>query len=337
MATCCNNCKWLSPTGRPGNPERPFCLKNLETSILGTSVLRTHPDPCTEYYDLGRIKAEVKHLIVAVLEALGGYLSKNDLEILDLRTRLSKLEGSPEVGRESDPSQPVVEPPATDSPAVAQKTSIEPPAVEEPVLESPRVRETYKGRVFTSVQKTAAVKILQFLLPRPTDSRNTNFLATQTGLKIGATQTVIKGLISRDLLREVPLGGVKIWYGVPPDRLSEVRAWISESSDELPGDATSVVAQTNTPPSVDSRPLDNSPKSNKPVDPGPGAPVANLQKIHNLPTLTYPDGKYKQATSHNPYDLKRSAWRRGYTVVELPEKRAEIAYIHRGRRNRASR
>jgi hypothetical protein len=332
MATCCNNCKWLSSTGRPGEPEKPFCLRNRSTSILLKSVFCDHLEACPDYDDLRRMKVEIRQFVSCVIEAIGSHFSSNDLAVLDLQNRLSRLET--ELGVTNPPSSvQSVETKAENKPAKVELpvSSLEVKAAQ---VESPSTREKYKWRSFNDVQRIGAVQILKLLLPKPNDSRNTRFLATQIGIAPGRTQTIINGLIQRNLLKEHRFDKKKPWYGVPPERTKEVDQWISDHSEGVPA-ATVVEPErhsslvTDLPP-----PKEVATRSKKVEDPGEGHPVATLQRT-SLDTLilTYPDGKKKSGS--RIHDLKRAAWRKGFTINELPDKRVEITYLNSKRDHRA--
>ena len=267
---------------------------------------------------------DLKEVAKIFIEAVITEVSSYELVIKDLRDRVARLETSGGViHQESVPTE------------VIRKS--QPSEVSSASTPKPSVKSSVKDR-----HLKFAVAIVKMLLKNQKEGKSPKTISAMLvskfpaeRVKLRATITILSELVLDQLVEAIEVKKNQNQYNVPESMVSTAREWVQAHSSTMSGDVpeglvveTPGVSETS---SFESKQL----KSKKVVDPGPGAPVATLQRIHTVLTLVYLDGKYKSSTGHNSYDLKRSAWRKGYTVTELEEKKAEVTYLHtRGKRSR---
>lgn len=296
MPTCCDNCKWLNRS----NLSTP-CLRGRPAAASPLGVFCIGTDPCLDFHDLTPLRGMVRNLLTSVIDQIVDAVidssTGTELILQDLQTRLSRLEG--------ESKSPVV----IDSPQQVQKLIPSPP-------ESAELKK-HSHRVFTSVQKGAAIKILGNLVAKPKDSNNIIYLSKLVGLPRGQSQTIVKGLENRGLLKEHRFGS-KVHYGVHPDKVTEVHDWISSHSD--PEVAT-------TQPSSETKPT-------KLEDPGVGHRIAKIERL-NLGYRVIMADDVQETKSRSINDAKKIAWRKGFTVdPEVVDKRSEVLHRQSPRRSR---
>jgi hypothetical protein len=295
MPTCCDNCKWLNRSNL-SNP----CLRGRPAAASPLGVFCGGTDPCPDFHDLTPLRGMVRNLLTSVIDQIVDAVidssTGTELILQDLKTRVS--------GLEVESKSPVV----VDSPQQVQKLPPTPP-------ETTEKRHSY--RVFTSAQKDAAIKILGNLVAKPKDSNNIIYLSKLVGLPRGQSQTIVKGLENRGLLKEHRFGS-KVHYGVPPDKVTEIHNWISTHSGT---EVHTIKPRSEIKPA-------------KLEDPGIGHRIAKIERL-NIGYRVIMADEVQETKSRSINDAKKIAWRKGFTVdPEVVDKRSEVLHLQSPRRSR---